>query len=165
MKRSVLIASILLVIGISACSKAESPEVVIEEVEAVQSDEYNAELAAEYGADDWGMHRYVIAFLYKGPNRETDSLKAMELQKAHMDNIGRMAEEGKLVLAGPFIAEDSLRGLYFFDVETIEEARALTETDPAIQSGHLTMELKEWYGSAAMMGINKVHHTLAKPTE
>ena len=103
-----------------------------------------------------------MAFLKKGPNRPTDSLRAAELQAAHMANIGRMAEEGKLALAGPFFGDGELRGIYIFNVESIEEAEALTTSDPAIQAGSLVMELKEWYGSAGVMAINEIHPTLAK---
>jgi uncharacterized protein YciI len=118
--------------------------------------------AYNYGADDYGMKKYVMAYLKKGPNRDQDSTEAYELQKGHMDNIGQMAEAGKLVLAGPFLDDGEVRGIYIFNVETIEEARALTETDPAIKAGSLVMELVPWYGSAALMGLNDEHKRLAK---
>lgn len=122
----------------------------------------SVDLSKKYGADDYGMKKYVIAFLKKGPNRDLSPEKAQELQMAHMENIGKMAAENKLVLAGPFFGDGDLRGLYVFDVRTIEEAEALTKTDPAIQAGSLTMELKEWYGSAALMAINEIHNQLEK---
>jgi len=79
-----------------------------------------------------------------------------------MENIRRLAEAGKLLLAGPFIDEGDIRGIYIFDVPTLEEARALTETDPAIQAGSLEMELRPWYGSAAVREINAIHSRIAK---
>jgi len=126
------------------------------------TNDYDSTLAKQFGADDYGMKSYVMAFLYAGPNRNQDSVKAMELQMAHLNNIGRLADAGKLVLAGPFLADDSLKGIYIFNVTSIAEAKALTETDPAIQAGRLVMDLIPWYGSAALMGVNKVHGTLAK---
>lgn len=123
---------------------------------------YDASKAEQYGADEYGMRKYVMAFLKRGPNRDLDSVKAAELQMAHMENIGRMAEEGTLVLAGPFFGDQDLRGIYLFAVESIAEAEALTKTDPAIQAGSLVMELMEWYGSAGVMAINDLHDTLAK---
>ncbi|MCA0932540.1 YciI family protein [Lutimonas saemankumensis] len=124
--------------------------------------EYDSITAALYGADEYGMKKYVIAFLKRGPNKSLDSAKRSILQRAHLDNINKLAKDGKLVLAGPFFGNKDLRGIYIFDVESIEEARALTATDPSIKEGVLVMELKEWYGSAALMGINKIHPTLAK---
>ena len=123
---------------------------------------YDSIAAAKYGADDYGMKKYVMAFLKRGDNQSLDSIKRVELQNEHLKNIGRMAEEGKLVLAGPFMDDGDLRGIYIFNVETIEEAEALTNTDPSIQQGVLSMELKEWYGSAAVMAINDIHNTLSK---
>ena len=123
---------------------------------------FNETLANKLGADDYGMSQYVMAFLKSGPNRPSDPKKAEELQAAHMANIGRMAEEGKLVLAGPFMGDGDLRGIYVFDVETVEEAKALTETDPAIQAGSLVMELHPWYGSAAVKQISEIHEQISK---
>jgi len=123
---------------------------------------YDSLKAQEYGADDYGMRKYVIAFLKRGPNRDLSPEKASELQAAHRQNIRAMAKAGKLALAGPFFGNDDLRGLYFFNVETIEEAEALTNSDPAIQAGSLVMELKEWYGTAALLEVNQIHDTLAK---
>ena len=123
---------------------------------------YDSTLAAEYGADAYGMKKYVMAFLKKGPNRDMDSARAAELQRAHLDNITRLAKEGKLVVAGPFFGEGGLRGIYIFDVGSIEEAEELTNSDPAIKAGRLTMELKEWYGSAALTGLNDLHRKIAK---
>jgi len=127
-----------------------------------ESNDFDAELAKEMGADEYGMRNYVIAFLKKGPNRSTDIAVTSKLQVAHMANIGRLANEGKLAIAGPFLDNDELRGIYIFNVETIEEAKALTETDPAIKAGSLIMELHLWYGSAALGLVNKYHDKLRK---
>ncbi|WP_298264560.1 YciI family protein [uncultured Lutibacter sp.] len=123
---------------------------------------FNETLAKKLGADTYGMKTYVIAFLKKGPSRFKDSITSAKLQRAHLDNIIKLAEEGTLVLAGPFLEEGELRGIYIFDVKTIEEAKKLTETDPAIQAGSLKMDLKLWYGSAALLQINDIHQKIAK---
>ena len=124
--------------------------------------EFDPELAAELGADAYGMRRYVMAFLKAGPNRDRDPAEAAELQKAHLANIRRLAGIGKLALAGPFLDDGELRGIYIFAVDTVEEARELTATDPAVQAGSLEMEMHPWYGSAALMRVNEVHRTVAR---
>jgi uncharacterized protein len=124
---------------------------------------YDAALATKLKADEYGMRVYVMALLKAGPNRNRTPEEARRLQAAHMVNINRLAEQGKLVLAGPFEDDGELRGIYIFDVRTVAEAEALTKTDPAIQAGSLVMELHPWYGSAAVMMINEVHAKLAKP--
>jgi len=129
---------------------------------AVSAGGYDSLLAKKLGADEYGMRKYVMAFLRKGPNRSKDSATRVELQKAHMANIDRMAEEGKLCVAGPFMDDGELRGIYIFNVETVEEAQKLTETDPLIKSGGLVMELHPWYGSAGLMQVNETHKRLQK---
>jgi uncharacterized protein YciI len=123
---------------------------------------YDAALAAKLGADDNGMKMYVMALLKRGPNRNRPREEAQKLQAAHLANIDRLADEGKLLLAGPFGDDGDLRGIYIFDVRTVAEAEALTKTDPAIQAGQLVMELHPWYGSAAVMTIPELHTRLEK---
>lgn len=63
------------------------------------------------------MRKYVIAFLLRG-NRvsEYNPEHRSESQAENMANIGKVAELGKLIVAGPFFANDDLRGIYIFDV-------------------------------------------------
>jgi len=123
---------------------------------------YDSILAQKTGADDYGMKHYVMAFLKAGPKRDQDSITAAQIQKAHMANINRLAEEGKLIVAGPFEDNGELRGIFIFNVTSMEEAKTWTESDPAVQSGRLIMELHPWYGSAAMMEINNLHKKVSK---
>jgi uncharacterized protein len=123
---------------------------------------YDSILAKKLGADQYGMKHYVMAFLKTGPNQINDSVKRIEMQKAHLKNIIRLANEGKLIVAGPFLDDQPVEGIFIFNVESIEEAKALTNTDPAIQSGELVMELRPWYGSAALVEINALHQKIQK---
>lgn len=152
---------LLLLVAILSCdSPPPAPTPSSENNTAISG--FDANLAQEVGADQYGMRQYVMAFLKRGPNRDRDSLETAQLQRAHLDNIGRLAEEGKLSLAGPFMDDGDIRGIYIFNVKTVEEARALTETDPAIQAGSLIMELHPWYGSAALMKVNELHLKVSK---
>ena len=121
---------------------------------------YDEALATTLGADQYGMRPYVLAYLKAGPNQDQTEEEATKLGLAHMANIRRLGDEGKLVLAGPFMDEGEVRGLYIFAVSTLEEAKALTETDPAVQAGRLEMELRPWYGSAALGLVNGLHKKL-----
>ena len=123
---------------------------------------YDSTQAAAWGADQFGMKQYVLVLLKAGPNRSQDSLTRTNLQKAHMENITRLANEGKLIVAGPMMDKGEIRGIYVFDVRSLEEARALTETDPAIQAGSLVLEMHPWYCSAALMEIPRLHKKGAK---
>ena len=123
---------------------------------------FDSELAVKLGADDYGMKSYVMAFLKAGPNRSQSEEERMELQRAHLANIKRLANEGLLVVAVPFLDNGDIRGIYIFNVTTVKEAKALTETDPAIQAGSLIMELHPWYGSAALLQVNSIHEKIKK---
>lgn len=123
---------------------------------------FDAELAAELGADAYGMRRYVLVMLRAGDNTDQDAETAMELQRGHMANIRHLADEGVLVLAGPFIEGGDLRGVFVFAVDTVEEARELTASDPAIEAGRLKAEFHPWYASAALMQLGEVHARIAR---
>jgi hypothetical protein len=123
---------------------------------------YDSSWAIALGADEYGMKNYVLAYLKAGPNRDQDSATAAEIQKAHLENIMRMAKQGQLVVAGPFTDDHEVKGIYILNVETVAEAEELVETDPAIEAGRLTMELHPWYGSAALMLVNKIHKKVEK---
>jgi len=154
MKKSILLILILVAsISNAYCQSTNPPS---------PKTNYNKSLAEEMGADDYGMRKYVVAFLKAGPNRSDNKAEATKLQAAHMANIKRLAKEGKLAIAGPFLDNGELRGIYIFNVETIEEAKKLTETDPAIKAGTLVMELHPWYGSAALGLVNKYHDKISK---
>ncbi len=128
-----------------------------------QNPEYDSALASEMGADQYGMKSYVFAMLVSGQNNETDKEKLNELFAGHQENIRRLAEEGKLVVAGPFFKNDEgYRGLFILDVPTVEEARALMGTDPAIAADVLAVKLYPWYGSAALPAYLEVHKKIAR---
>lgn len=123
---------------------------------------FNAELAKELGADAYGMRSYVFVTIKTGPNDATitDETERAELFKGHFENMGKWAEEGKLVLAGPFMDTPPKRGLFIFDVATIEEAQELVKDDPTVASGIFELEYAKYYGSAALKKVNEIHGTI-----
>lgn len=90
---------------------------------------------------------YFFVMLKKGPNRDQDTTKAKELQKGHMANIQKMADMGKLAIAGPFMDDGDWRGIFILDVATKEEAEKLLANDPAIAAGRLAYEIHPWWGA------------------
>ncbi|MDQ1167039.1 YciI family protein [Flavobacterium sp. SORGH_AS_0622] len=124
---------------------------------------YDENLAKSLHADEYGMKKYVFCLLKSGTNTTASKEETKKLFEGHMANINKLAKEGKLVVAGPFMKNDrNYRGIYIFNVETIEEAKALVATDPAIKANLLEAELTPWYATAALLETLKIHEKIAK---
>lgn len=113
---------------------------------------YDNALAQKLSADDYGMRPYILVILKSGTNQTADKNVIQEMFKGHMNNINRLVKEGKMVVAGPLGKNDkTYRGIFILkDVGTLDEAKLLLQTDPAIKGGLLDAELYNWYGSAAL---------------
>jgi len=125
---------------------------------------FDPELAKKLGADERGMRMYVLCILKTGPkDAEIKGDERKAIFAGHFANIQRLADEGKLAVAGPFGKNDkNYRGLYIFNVATIEEAEKLVVLDPAVKAGVFTPDMTLWYGSAAMMTVGETHKKIAK---
>jgi uncharacterized protein len=89
------------------------------------------------------LKQYYFVMLIKGPNRAHPDSIANKIQEGHMANINKMAENGKLVCAGPF-ADEKGGGILVLDVQSEKEARELIEKDPAVSAGRLIYEIRPW---------------------
>ncbi len=85
-----------------------------------------------------------FVMLIKGQNRNHDSLTSAKIQEGHMANITKLANSGKLLVAGPFMEDANWRGIFILKCDTKEEAEALVKTDPAIVAGRLGYEIHPW---------------------
>jgi len=95
---------------------------------------------------EFKLKQYYFVMLVRGPNANAiDSLSLVKIQEGHMANINKMAESGKLQIAGPFGDDGNWRGIFIFDVATEEEVKELLKDDPAIQSGRLAYEIHPWW--------------------
>jgi uncharacterized protein YciI len=82
---------------------------------------------------------YVITFLNKKPDAEKiDKETETRLFEAHMDNINRLASEGKLLAAGPF--HDG-GGIFILNTTSIDEATEWVNTDPAVRANRWNIEI------------------------
>ena len=87
-----------------------------------------------------------MVLLKKGPSwtpQQTAETKAV--QEAHMANIRALWAAKKMIVAGPFGDDGDLRGVFIFDVASLEEAKALAATDPAVKAGRLAAEIHPWW--------------------
>ena len=119
---------------------------------ASMGESYDENLAKSLGADDYGMKNYFLVVLKTGENKTTDKEFINTGFRGHMDNMGKLVKDGKLVVAGPFGKNtDQFRGIFILqNLKDMEEAKAVVDTDPAVKAGLLGYSIYPWYGSAAL---------------
>ncbi|TKC10804.1 hypothetical protein FA048_11580 [Pedobacter polaris] len=124
---------------------------------------YDAALAKQYGADDYGMKMYVLVILKTGTNTTATKAETDSLFAGHMANIGKLVKLNKLVVAGPLGKNDkTYRGIFILNTKSIDEAKELLGTDPAYKAKLLDAEIINWYGSAALAEYLKADDKIGK---
>lgn len=157
-----LIFFLFAIIGVGNVQEKESKSESTQQKSTEAESKFDAELAKELGADDYGMRSYVFCVLKTGKAKIEDQEKRSEIFRGHFANMKKLANEKKLVVAGPFVEGEPNRGLYIFNVATIEEATELVKTDPAVEAGIFEFELTKLYCTAALMKINEIHASIQK---
>jgi uncharacterized protein YciI len=95
------------------------------------------------------MTIYYIFLLKKGPTWSPDETPEISaLQEAHLANLKRLGDMGKLVINGPlldsFATSGEIRGIGALKTESLAAAQELISTDPMVQPGRLVFELHTW---------------------
>lgn len=153
MKTYYLFSFIVFTLIISSCSIINKSTV----------NTYDAKLAEKLGADELGMKSYVLVILKTGNSKIENKAVRDSLFRGHFANIHKLADEGKMVVAGPLGTNDNqYRGIFILDVKTFKEANALLQNDPTISQGIFKAELYAWYGSAALPIYMETHKKIEK---
>lgn len=100
-------------------------------------------------AEAIGMTIYYIYLLRKGPAwSPADTPEINALQEAHLANLKRLADMGRLVINGPlldsFATSGEIRGIGALKADSMQEAEELISTDPMVKVGRLVFELHAW---------------------
>ena len=95
------------------------------------------------------MTIYYVFLLKKGSAWSPDlTPEIAALQEAHLVNIRRLGDMGKLVLNGPlldsFATSGEIRGIGVLKAASLAEAQDLISTDPMVKVGRLIFELHAW---------------------
>lgn len=112
------------------------------------SQEEKREFEVKEGDTTFIMKKYFLCIYLRGDQATEYSKEELEeIQKGHLANINKYAEEGKINIAGPFGDDTEKRGILIFDVNTLEEAEKILAEDPAVKAGRLKYELHPWWGA------------------
>jgi uncharacterized protein YciI len=119
------------------------------------------------GCNSTHTARYTFVYLKTGPESAKKSPEeSREIFKGHMSNMQRLAAERKLIVAGPFDHphDPSWRGIFIFDVPSVADARKLVETDPGVQAGVFTPELRAFHSQPALRRVPEFDEALKAHT-
>jgi uncharacterized protein YciI len=100
------------------------------------------------------LEAYQLVILRRPPTApDLDAETLDRIQAEHLDYLGGLRAAGRIVTNGPVRdqQDESLRGLVFYCVGSVEEARALAERDPAVAAGRLAVEAMTWWCPAGSM--------------
>lgn len=89
-----------------------------------------------YAQDE--VQAYTFVYIATGPASGIDAPTQQEAFKGHFSNMKRMAEDGDLLVAGPYWQPNSfadLRGMWILNTDDVGKALELAATDPPGQLG------------------------------
>lgn len=96
-------------------------------------------LALLVSIETYAQNPYTIVFLHKKPDAEKISdEERKKIMDGHMANINRLAEEGKLVAAGPF---DGGGGVFVMKTSSVAEAQSWVDSDPGVKAKRWNIEI------------------------
>lgn len=96
---------------------------------------------------EYKMVEYYFVELIRNPDKpQIDSTEVMAIQEAHMANMTKMVEDGKLLCAGPF-GDGNGGGIWILKVDSYDEAEELCKLDPAIKNNRLNYKIRSWWTS------------------
>jgi len=118
-------------------------------IELPYSDSVFQTFESKEGDVTYIMKKYFIAFLKEGPNRNHSKEEATKIQNEHMAHLGKLADEKRACLIGPFgqDADSDIQGIIVFSVPDKAEAERLASLDPAVKAGRLVIEIQPWWAA------------------
>lgn len=101
-----------------------------------------------------GMSQYYFVILKRGPAWTAEvTPETTKVSQGHRANLDRLAKEGKLVVAGPFMeamGNPIMAGILILKVATAAEAKALVDADPGVKAGRFIYDMAPWLGSSTL---------------
>jgi uncharacterized protein YciI len=93
------------------------------------------------------LHRFQLILLRRPDDApDYDDETADRIQRDHLAFYEAMRQSGHVVTNGPVRdqPDEALRGIAIFATESLDRARELANTDPAVQAGRLEVHAMTW---------------------
>jgi uncharacterized protein YciI len=135
----------LLTICLNSCNDSKQESKQTTDNKEKSSSVYDLESDTTVYSEE--MKRFWLVLLKKGPNRNQDSTSRAKIQAAHLGNIGRLAKEGKIIMAGPIGVDNDLQGIFLMNCKDSTEVAQFVNTDTAVITGRLVMEYYPWWSA------------------
>ncbi len=87
----------------------------------------------------WAQEMVFVFLHQRADKAELPKAQLDSIMSGHMANIGRLAKEGKLLVAGPF---DGGGGIFIFNSKSVEEVKRWLQTDPGMAANQWKVELQ-----------------------
>jgi uncharacterized protein YciI len=103
-----------------------------------------------------GLEAYELVFLRRPADAPRyDEATLAQIQHVHVAYHAALRDSGQVVTNGPVDgqADELFRGLTIYRTGSLEAARVLAETDPAVKAGRLEVEVMTWYCPAGTMRL------------
>lgn len=105
------------------------------------------------------METYTFVYIVTGPATDIDAETQQEAFKGHFSNMSRMANDGDLLVAGPYWQPksfDDLRGMWIFATDDVDEALQHAATDPPGQLGIFVFEALQLKTDDALLELPRL---------
>jgi uncharacterized protein YciI len=102
------------------------------------------------------LESFELVMLRRPPNAaQYDDATLERIQAEHLAYHATLREQGKIVTNGPLMGQpdEALRGLTFYRVGSVQEARRLAEQDPSVKAGRLVVDVMQWLCPTGTMAL------------
>lgn len=110
--------------------------------------------AGAFGQDH-KLVQFQMAILKKGPKwNSTAEAEKNPILHQHLRNVIALLRSGKAVIAGPFVDDSELGGIFVLRATSIEEAKMWVDADPLVKAALVVPEIHPWFSEDIFKKVN-----------